>query len=165
LKDDRRNFINDATQKAIERFDETLRDLALRRYAEFETELEWKLTRFSITETMRLIRQGLKVKLASAVDEAAALDRLAHDLSPKYGPWLSRNPSLEDATRLSDELVGILKARKAVPEDADALQLHESGLAAVRSTVNELLGARRKMLAGELLAAIENERENLWRQQ
>ena len=32
--DDRRNLINDATQKAIERFDETLRELALERWVE-----------------------------------------------------------------------------------------------------------------------------------
>ena len=64
--DDRRNLVNDATQKAIERFDETLRELALRRYVEFEHELEPQLTRFAVDETMRLIRQGMKVKLASA---------------------------------------------------------------------------------------------------
>src|SRR5207253_2126918 len=46
--DDRRNFVNDATQKAIDRFDETLRELAVRRYAEFESELEAKLTRFAV---------------------------------------------------------------------------------------------------------------------
>jgi Cu(I)/Ag(I) efflux system membrane protein CusA/SilA len=160
--DDRRNLVNDATQKAIERFDETLRELALRRYAEFETELEWKLTRFAVGETVRLIRQGMKVKLASAADEAAAFDRIANDLAPKYGSWLSRNPALEDTTRLNDELVGLLKARKAIPDDVDALELHESGLTAVRSTIHELLGARRKTLASELLAAIERERQKQW---
>ena len=48
--DDRRNLINDATQKAIERFDETLRELALLRYTEFERELEPLLTRFAVDE-------------------------------------------------------------------------------------------------------------------
>ena len=38
--DDRDNLVNDATQKALERFDETMRELALRRYREFESELE-----------------------------------------------------------------------------------------------------------------------------
>src|SRR4029079_8996399 len=84
--DDRRNLINDATQKVIERFDEPVRGLALRRYAEFETNLEQKLTRFAVGQTLRLIRQGMKVKLASAADENAALDRLAPELTPKYVP-------------------------------------------------------------------------------
>ena len=34
------NLVNDATQKALERFDETMRELALLRYKEFEHELE-----------------------------------------------------------------------------------------------------------------------------
>src|SRR5581483_6277781 len=98
-------------------------------------------------------------------DEKASLDRLAAELTPKYGSWLSRSPALEDTTRLSEELVGILKARKAIPEDADALQPHETGLTAVRSTIDALQGARRKTLAGELLAALERERQNQWQQQ
>jgi copper/silver efflux system protein len=162
--DDRRNLINDATQRAIERFDETLRELAQRRYAEFERDLQTSLTRFAVGQTMRLIRQGMRVKLASAEDESAALDRLAADLAPKFGPWLSRNPALEDTTRLSEEFVLLLKARNAIPEDADALQLHEYGLAAVGSFVHDLLGGRRKTLASELLTRIERERDKQWRQ-
>jgi len=37
--DDRDGFINDAAQKALERFDEVMRELALRRYREIEQEL------------------------------------------------------------------------------------------------------------------------------
>ncbi len=47
----RRNLVNDATQKALERFDETMRELALLRYTEFERELEPLLTRFAVAET------------------------------------------------------------------------------------------------------------------
>ena len=48
--DDRDNLINDASQKALERFDETMRELALLRYTEFEQELEPQLTRFAVDE-------------------------------------------------------------------------------------------------------------------
>src|SRR5439155_1466315 len=65
--DDRRNLVNDATQKAIERFDETLRELALRRYVAFERELEPRLTRYAVEEAIRLIRQGMKInRIASS---------------------------------------------------------------------------------------------------
>ena len=37
--EDRDGLVNDAAQKALERFDEVMRELALRRYQEFETEL------------------------------------------------------------------------------------------------------------------------------
>ncbi len=39
-EDDRDDLINDATQKALERFDETMRELALLRYQEVEQELQ-----------------------------------------------------------------------------------------------------------------------------
>lgn len=160
--DERRNLINDATQKAIERFDETLRDLALRRYIEFEHQLEPELTRFAVSETLRLIRKGMKVKIAAPQDEEAAIDRLAATLTPQLGPWLARQPALEDATVLSDQLVSALKARKAIAEDADALELHNSGFGAVRAAINEFLGRRRETLAAELLARIEHHRNERW---
>ncbi|HZN33714.1 MAG TPA: efflux RND transporter permease subunit, partial [Pirellulaceae bacterium] len=162
--DDRRNLVNDATQKAIERFDETQRELALRRYVEFENELESKLTRFAVGETLRLIRRGMKVKLATPAAEEAVVDRLAGELTPKLGPWLSRQPTLVDAVRLSEELVRLLKERSAIPPDADALQLHETGPAAVFSVARDLVGVRQKTLAGELLASIERERDERWRE-
>jgi Cu/Ag efflux pump CusA len=162
--DDRRNLVNDATQKAIERFDETLRDLALRRYVEFEDELAPKLTRFAVREALAMIRRGTKVKLASAADEEIALDRLANELTPRVGPWLARQPAPEDAIRLADELVTMLKARKAIPENADALALHETGLAAVISAIGDLLGSRHKTFGSELFATIERQRAELWRE-
>ena len=47
-EDDRESLINDAGQKALERFDETMRELALLRYQEFERELGPILTRSAI---------------------------------------------------------------------------------------------------------------------
>jgi Cu(I)/Ag(I) efflux system membrane protein CusA/SilA len=163
-EDERRNLVNDATQKAMERFDETLRELALRRYSEFEHELQSRLTVFGVEETMRLIRQGMKVKLAPARADQEALARLANDLTPQFGPWLAGQPALEDAAGLTEELVKTLKARKAIPQDADALALHESGLGAALSIVSESLSLRRKTLATELLAAIQRHRDELWRE-
>jgi Cu/Ag efflux pump CusA len=162
--DDRRNLVNDATQKAIERFDETLRELALTRYVEFEDELSPKLTRFAVGEALAMIRRGTKVKLASTEDETAVLDRLAADLTPRVGAWLARQPAPEDAIRLADELVTMLKVRKAIPENADALALHEMGFAAVGSVVGDLLGNRHKTFGSELFNAIVKHRDELWRE-
>jgi Cu/Ag efflux pump CusA len=162
--DERRNLVNDTTQKAMERFDESLRELALQRYIEFDRELESKLTEFAVEETMRLIRQGMKVKLASPQAEEEALARLASKLTPQFGPWLARQPAMEDVAGLSEELVKMLKERKAIPEDADALALHESRIAGAISTIKESLSLRGKTLATELLAAIEHHRDELWRE-
>jgi hypothetical protein len=56
-EDDRDSLINDATQKALERFDESMRELTLRRYREFEQALGPTLTRYVIVQTMRLRQQ------------------------------------------------------------------------------------------------------------
>ncbi|HET6883945.1 MAG TPA: efflux RND transporter permease subunit, partial [Pirellulales bacterium] len=56
--EDRATLVNDATQKALERFDETMRELALLRYEEFKGELEAELTRFAVEETVRQIGSG-----------------------------------------------------------------------------------------------------------
>src|SRR5262245_8674955 len=64
--DDRDNLLNDAAQKALERFDETMRDLAARRYREFESELRPRLLRFAIADTLR--RAGVEAD-AGLIDE------------------------------------------------------------------------------------------------
>jgi len=162
--DDRRNLVNDATQKAIERFDETVRELALRRYVEFEDELEPRLTRFAIAKAVSLIRRGTKIEFSSPEAEEAELARLAGELTPQVGPWFSRLPALEDVARLSEAVARALKLSGAIAADADALQLHESTLSALVSTAGEALGVRSKTLATELFAAITQERDELWRE-
>ena len=69
--DDRDGLINDARQKALERFDETMRELALLRYQEFERELGPMLTRFAVDETMRRLARGRRLALAGRNRRAA----------------------------------------------------------------------------------------------
>lgn len=52
---DRQNLVNDVTQKAIERFDEVMRELALRRYSELEIELQAELTQFAVETTLEML--------------------------------------------------------------------------------------------------------------
>src|SRR3954452_1333559 len=54
--DDRDSLVNDAAQKALERFDEVMRELTLLRYREFERDLGPVLTRFVFEETLRRFR-------------------------------------------------------------------------------------------------------------
>src|SRR5690606_27474372 len=55
--EDQDNLINDATQKAIERFDESIRELALQRYQEFERDLAPRLVHFVIDDAVRAWRK------------------------------------------------------------------------------------------------------------
>jgi Cu(I)/Ag(I) efflux system membrane protein CusA/SilA len=160
--DDRRNLINDATQKAIERFDEAMRELALRRYVEFEYELEKVLTQFSVKEAVRSIRRNTPVSFSDQQNETDALSSISEDLTTQFGPWLSRQPALEDATRLSQAVASALKERGVIAADVDALQVRESTVQSAVSATVVMLGGEQKTFATELLEAIERRRDELW---
>jgi Cu/Ag efflux pump CusA len=164
-EDARRNLINDASQKAIERFDETMRELALRRYVDFERELEPRLARHAVDETLRLIRQGRSVTFSSPQAEASLVERLSDRLASELGPWLARNPALEDATRLSQEVALALQEAEVIPATADALELVRTPLGAALAAGAEFLGASRQSIPSLVLAEIESERQRLWHEQ
>src|SRR5207253_7342705 len=92
---DRDNLIVGATQKALERFDEIMRELALRRYQECEGELSPLLTRFEVAETVRRFRRSGDLHWPEGVDQEAELERIVAKLTRAYGPWLAKNPALE----------------------------------------------------------------------
>jgi Cu(I)/Ag(I) efflux system membrane protein CusA/SilA len=153
-------LINDAAQKALERFDETMRDFALQRYLEFEAELESRLVRFAITEMFsRWQRAG---ELTSRSTESA--DLLTTRLQPRYGVWLARQPAMEDVLQLTREVARELESTGDLTDVARALQLQESWPLTIWHRTLETLGAARRTFAGELLRAIEAERMRLWRE-
>lgn len=99
--EDRVGLVNDSTQKALELFDETMRDLALLRYREVERGLGPELTRFAVAETIRRFRLAGDIQWPPGTDEEGVVDDLARQFTQDFGPWLARNPALEDAGKLA----------------------------------------------------------------
>ncbi|MFO0842262.1 MAG: efflux RND transporter permease subunit [Gemmataceae bacterium] len=169
--DGRDGLVNDAAQKALERFDEVMRELALLRYREFESELGPVLTRFLFDETLARFRAAGILHWPDSVDPEAEVDRLVEALVKDYGPALSKNPALEDVTRLCQEAARHLATLGGLHKDgeeldaAGALALHESPPRAVLSRAAEALGGERKTFAGEVFKALEGRRMDLWRAQ
>jgi Cu(I)/Ag(I) efflux system membrane protein CusA/SilA len=128
-EDDRDGLVNDATQKALERFDETMRELALLRYKEFERELSPVLTRFVIAETIRRFRLAGDLHWPEGVNEENVIEELTQKLTPDYGPWLAKNPALEDVSRLSRDVALRLNEMGAVSDPVDALAIKNPFLA------------------------------------
>ncbi len=159
---ERNNLINDASQKALERFDETMRDLSLSRYKEFERELQPKLTRYLVVEMLHHLQQAGTLHWPTKINAKAETDRLAKNLTPKYGRWLVEAPALEDVTQLSQDVARDLEKLGAVPDVATALDLKESSIKSFWSETSEFFGGKRKTLAGELLRAVSKERTKLW---
>ncbi|HKB03523.1 MAG TPA: efflux RND transporter permease subunit [Gemmataceae bacterium] len=161
--DDRDNLLNDSTQKALERFDETMRELALRRYQEFEAELGPALLRFTIADTLR----RTKVSLDSAV-----VDELAHDLGERSGVSRpiqtssgglrrSARPTPEFITQLQRQLAERLAERDLIADSA-ALSPHRTQLGRAWNFVRGAFTGDRPTLASETYDAVATERARLW---
>lgn len=121
--DDRDGLINDATQKALQRYDETSRDLALLRYKEFESDLGSVLTNFVVSETMRRFDRSGDLHWPAGVNQDQVVEELTLKLTPDYGRWLARNPALEDTSRLSLDVAMQLYDLGAVKDPVSALAL------------------------------------------
>lgn len=159
---DRQSAQNEAAQKAIERFDETLRSLAQYRYGQFERELETEMTRFAVAETIRRIGLAGGLKWPDAAAEGAHLARLTTRLAPKFGRWLARSPALEDAAELAQEVAADLREQGIVADVADALRLKNSAIGEAARQFAEAFGAEHATFAGALLHDLTQHRLALW---
>jgi Cu/Ag efflux pump CusA len=163
--DDRNSLLNDAVQKTLERFDETLRELALLRYGEFELDLEHTLTRFAVSETIRRLQEAGDLEWPADIGREGEIDKLSQSLAPTHGHWLARNASIEDLTQLSQDVARDLKAQGVLDDVVGALEVKESLANKLTSDLSEALGGKHKTFAGELLKAVERERTRQWKNQ
>lgn len=163
--DDRTNLVNNATQKALERFDEVMREIALVRYEEFHRDLEPRLVRFVIAQTIEKIQDAGNLAWPSDANQDQFVDRLATELTPQYGPWLADAPSLEDVTALMRATAQQLHSLGAIQDVAASLQIQPSIAGRVRGALGEAFGQEPPTLQEELLEATKREHDELWRQQ
>jgi Cu(I)/Ag(I) efflux system membrane protein CusA/SilA len=163
-QDDRDSMVALASQKALERFDEIMRELAEKRYLAFELELGPVLTRFGVDETVRRGRENGALHWPAKLDEKKEIDALIHKLAPKYGRWFAKHPAMEDMTTFTREVASDLKNKGAIDDAASALTLHASIPAQAAQQAGELFGMARKTLAAEVLTALERERTTRWRE-
>jgi Cu(I)/Ag(I) efflux system membrane protein CusA/SilA len=161
--DDRDSLVADATQKALERFDEIMRELALRRYVEFEDELGRALTRFAVDEVIRRAGKTRGFRWPPGADPDRIAGDIAAALAPDFGPALAKNPAPEDVDRLGREAARRLKDAGVLDDPAAALALKEAWAQRLVSRTAEALGGERKTFAGEVLRAVTDRRAQLWR--
>jgi Cu/Ag efflux pump CusA len=162
--EERQTVVVDASQKALERFDEAMRELASLRYTEFERDLGPSLTRFAIDETIRRFQEAGKLTWPEGVDGQDVIDDLSGTLSSKYGVWLAEAPAPEDVTQLSRDVARRLAEMGAIGDVVSSMELKPSALVAVSEGLREFFGGDPKTFASEVLAAVLNEREKLWRE-
>lgn len=159
--EERDSLVNDASQKGLERFDEVMRELALRRYKEFEAELAHALTRFVVTETLRNARAG--GHLGDVADEGAFVESVVA-AAPDNARRLALSPAEEVVTRVQKRTIDALATRKLVRDPSAALEVHESRGQKAWNDAREAVGRARLPLAAVTLGALEGERTRLWRE-
>jgi Cu(I)/Ag(I) efflux system membrane protein CusA/SilA len=163
-EDDRDDLIANATQKAIERFDEIMRELALQRYQEAEKDFGPLLTRFAVEETVRRVRATGGLQWPQGVDADKEIGDLAERLTPEYGGALVKHPAEEDAALLSRVVADRLHAVGALADPAGSLAVKDGPVVTVLRRTAELFGGERATFEGRLLQAVEAKRNQLWRE-
>ncbi len=159
--DDRDNVVNEAAQKAIERFDEVmLPKLASRRYRDFEREVQPVLTRFVVIESLRRMKHCVRL-----ADDAGLVDELSAPLAIDFGPRLSTSPAPEVIANLQKNLASALHVRDLVGEPTTALQLRENDLDRAWNIAREAFGGNRRTLISIVFGLLEDERARLWKEQ
>jgi Cu(I)/Ag(I) efflux system membrane protein CusA/SilA len=163
-EDDRDSLVADAAQKALERFDEIMRELALRRYREIERGMGPVLTQFVVEEVVHRFEKAGDLRWPQDVDGAAVTGETAEALATEYGAWLAKAPALEDVTRVCQLTAKKLNERGAVADPTGVLALKQPFLPGLWSQAAEALGAESKTFAGEVLKAVTARQKELWRE-
>ena len=162
--DDRDNLVNEAAQKALERFDEAMRELAQGRYAEFEAELGGVLTRSVVADTLGHMRDAGRLGALPAGAEEAIVANLTAKLVSDEGRGLALYPALEAVARIQRRVAEALLTANVIADPASALELKQSGFSALTGSLRAALGGERQTLPSVVLARAEARKDELWRE-
>ncbi len=153
------DLLNEATMFALEDFDRALRFQALQDYTSFQYELAPRLARRAVDTTLRLLREGRKLKRPVTRQD---VERLSQQMAAAFGPQLVEAPDIPTVERLAQRVARDLASRKIVEARADLLVLHRSWLARLRDEAREALGLDAPTFFNVLLADVEQTRHALW---
>jgi Cu(I)/Ag(I) efflux system membrane protein CusA/SilA len=159
---DRHAILDPATMNATVRFDETMREMVLQRFCDFEVDLGPKLVREFIVE---LVGRWQKADRLLAPVSEADIDRLATQLQQQFAPVLSAGPGQEDVNRLIQQIAERLAAEKKVELNPELLTARFHPLYAAFLAVTNVLGSEQPTLFTEMFDFIERQRDEHWREQ
>lgn len=163
--DQRETLIVDASQKALERFDETQRELAVLRYSEVETQLAGELTRHAVAITLGLMQANGALLTLDHQSRTAIIERLVTTTQSKYGSWLAEATSLEDITELVQDVANDLALHGLIEDPVQGLSLNPSTFTELRWGVGRMFGAPTHTFFGEVLEAVIGHKDEFWRSQ
>lgn len=118
---ERQNLWNDATQAAISRLDDYLRELAVQRYQAVERALAPQLVRAAVTALLAELEAQGALALAAASGRPSILEALLQeaDLTERHGVWLVAMTSREEVELLIRTVLAQLGERGLWASPAD----------------------------------------------
>ena len=158
----RHAILGPATMNATVRMDEAMREFALARYRDFETDLGQKLLSAFIAELVG--RWQNADRLLAPLSEGDA-DRLAAELEKQFAPILSAGPAQEDVNRLIQLIAEKLAAEKKVELNPELLTAKFHPLRTAYLAATNVLGSEQPTLFTQMLDFIEKQRDMHWREQ
>ena len=158
---ERRALLDPATMNAAMRMDETMREMVLQRFCDFEADLGPKLLREFIAE---LVGRWQKADRLLAPMSDADIDRLAAHLQKQFASILSTGPGQEDVNRLIQQIAEKLAEEKKVTLNPELLTTNFHPLYTAYLAVANVLGSEQPTLFTEMFAFTEHGRDKHWRE-
>lgn len=160
----RQDLWNDATQAAISRLDDDLRELAAQSYEAVERELPSRLVRTAIATVLKQLAAQRVLVPQAAADQPNVLGALLHetDLVSQHGPWLVAATSREEVELLLRSVLRELRARKLLIGEADAWPAQPPSWQQPLQAAFRLLG-QPQHLTEQVQRAIDRQRDAHWR--
>jgi Cu(I)/Ag(I) efflux system membrane protein CusA/SilA len=156
MADDRDGLVNDAAMSVATRVDQSLRELALRRLAEFRPELGKALAGEAVDALIARSDRAAVLRAARR-DEREAV---AGELARSYGDRLALEPRPDDVAALLRDAARRLVTLGVLADRPDLLSPPPTALERVTETAGDLLGVAKPTLASrvgdDLVAAHEH---------
>ena len=160
--EERQSLINDAAQKALERCDETLRELSLAQYRAFESELGGQLAAFAVRNSIRQLEKSGNWVWREGSNSETSTSELVATLTKELGPWLATTPALEDITLLVHRVIQRGEEWGAVTNGVQALELKPGWIGQTIGMIGESFGRTRSTLSDEMLQRVIRHHADLW---
>lgn len=162
IPEDRQSLVNDAAQKALERCDETLRELALAQYGAFESKLGGELTEFAVHASIQQLEKSGNWVWPKDSNSETSTSELVKSLTTEIGPWLATTPALEDVTLLVHRVIQRGEELGAVTNSVQALELKPGFIGQALAIIGESFGKTRDTLPDDMLQRVIRHHADLW---
>jgi Cu(I)/Ag(I) efflux system membrane protein CusA/SilA len=158
------NLGNDATQAAIARLDEYLRELAVQRYEEVQRTLAPRLVRTAVATVLEELAEQGVLRSPTAGSHEPLVETLLEeaDLVARHGRWLVSRTAREEVELLIQQVLAQLRAQKWLAREADSGQGGKTFRQWPREMARWLMG-RPHDLVERVRTAIDRQRDEHWR--